>query len=144
MPRYGVGRRVYQWISNWSGVPVDGWVTEVANDTFVVPGPGEGRWYMCDIGARVAGNGEYGIRLEISTLGGRTAVRHALLSPPKNGGIDNFTSSRMVFIKAGTYVVRIQTIKFGDVSIDSNGDWAFADPYANPHVFSRYAFLTEC
>ena len=144
MPRYRVGRRVYQWISNWSGVPVDGWVTEVASDTFVVPGPGEGRWYMCDIGARVAGNGEYGIRLEISTPGGRTAVRHALLSPPKNGGIDNFTSSRMVFMKAGTYVVRIQTIKFGDVSIDSNGDWAFADPYTDPHVFSRYVFLTEC
>ena len=144
MPRYGVGRRVYQWVSAWSGVPVDGWVKEVDNDMFMVPGPGEGRWYMCDMGARVAGNGEYGIRLEISTPGGRTAVRHALLSPPKNGGIDNFTSSRMVFIKAGTYVVRIQTIKFGDVSIDSNGDWAYADPYANPHVFSRYAFLTEC
>ncbi|MCX8643244.1 hypothetical protein J3T92_02210 [Bifidobacterium sp. B4081] len=144
MPRYGVGRRVYQWVSAWSGVPVDGWVTEVASDTFVVPGPGEGRWYMCDVGARVAGNGEYGLRVDLVTPEGRIAVRHALLSPPKNGGIDNFSSSRMVFMKAGTYVVRIQTIKFGDVSIDSNGDWAFADPYANPHVFSRYAFLTEC
>ena len=144
MPRYGVGRRVYQWISSWSGVPVDGWVTEVASDTFVVPGPGDGRWYMCDVGARVAGNGEYGLRVDLVTPEGRIAVRHALLSPPKTGGIDNFSSSRMVFVKAGTYYVRIQTIKFGDARIDSNADWAFADPYTSPHVFSRYVFLTEC
>ena len=144
MPRYGVGRRVYQWISDWSGAPLDGWATEVANQTFVVPGPGEGRWYMCDIGARVAGTGEYGIRLEISTPEGWTAVRHALLSPRKNGGIDNYTSSRMVFMEAGTYVLRIQTVRFGDVSIDMDADFAFAEPYTDPHVFARYVFLTEC
>lgn len=144
MPAYSISRRVKQWVSNWSGVPGGGdgsWYEEM-NTTLRVDSPGEGRWYTIDVGARIAGAGEYCIYAQFN-LGNWVAARHILICPPKTGGqIDNYSGGRQIFLANGTYTFKVLTTHWGYTRVDSDETFSFVDPYTNPHVFSRYVFLT--
>ena len=140
-PRYHLTPRLaFKWSSHWSGKPQAGEYTELAQ-TFTVSSPGEGRWYHLDMGARVLGPGEYGMRF---TLAGTRVYQYRMQTSALEGShIDNYTFSKMIFVHNGTYQLSLSTKAYGGAQINGDNNWNFCDPGISENHFNRYMTLVE-
>ena len=133
-------RMAFKWASNATGdAPTDP-VTEFS-EQIRVSGPGDGRWYHLEMGARVVGPGEYGMSLELS--GVQTYQYRMVTAQLVNPVADNFNFSKMIFLKAGLYRISLVVQAFGSPWIDANPSWNFCDPGISSDRFSRYVTLVE-
>ncbi len=141
-PRYHLKPRMaFVWSSAWYGIPQVDEYTEF-NQQFVVQGPGEGRWYTLDMGVRVAGPGEYGMRFQLAGNSGTYQYR-LLTSALVNNNIDNYSFSKTFFVRNGTYQISLGTKPYGNAQVYGDDNWNFYDPgIANGH-FNRYLTLVE-
>lgn len=143
---YAPDRRVYQWASNWTGkpsYPEGTWQTEHAA-SLTVQTPGQGHWYVLDMGERITGPGE-GFLLAVIRKNGQNIATHVVSSSATPGGqTDNYSASRRVFLPNGIYQITVYFEYFGDCRV-SGGDvyLCYTDPQVNGS-FVRYVFLTEC
>lgn len=143
---YAPDRRVYQWVSNWTGKPgyPDGtWQTE-HTAPLTVQTPGQGHWYVLDMGERITGPGE-GFLLAVIRKNGKNVATHVVSSSATPGGqTDNYSASRRIFLPNGVYQITVYFEYFGNCQV-SGGDVYLC--YTDPQVsswFVRYVFLTEC
>lgn len=134
-------RLAFAWCNDWAGKPFDSVLTEF-REQFIVQSPGEGRWYQLDIGARVQGPGEYGMRFTMNGDNGN--YQYTLLSSRMEGlSVDNFTLSRKFFVKNGTYTIMLQCQPFGGAQIQGDPNWTFKDTTISPKSFNRYLTIIE-
>ena len=143
---YAPDRRVYQWASNWTGkpsYPEGTWQTEHAA-SLTVQTPGQGHWYVLDMGERITGPGE-GFLLAVIRKNGQNIATHVVSSSATPGGqTDNYSASRRIWLPNGTYQITVYFEYFGNCQV-SGGDvyLCYTDPQVNGS-FVRYVFLTEC
>lgn len=134
-------RLAFSWANDWTGVPAASALTEF-NQQFIVQSPGEGHWYQLDIGARVQGPGEYGMRFTMDNSSYH--YQYALLSSKMDSfAIDNFTLSRKIFVKNGIYTIMLQCQPFGSAQIQGDPNWTFKDPMISSKPFHRFLTLIE-
>lgn len=134
-------RLAFAWGNDWAGKPSDSLLTEF-REQFIVQGPGEGRWYQLDMGARVQGPGEYGMRFTMN--GDNGSYQCALLSSKLESlSADNFTLSRKFFVKNGTYTIMLQCQPFGGAQIQGDPNWTFKDTTISPKSLNRYLTIIE-
>lgn len=151
MPLYSASRRVFDWNSDWGGTvnygTKDGTKFKEVQQNIHVDGHGErGQWFQCDLGCRVAtSGGEYCVQIEVWGGDGNCYGRTTLLTTRGTSGVDNFSTSKMMYIPNGDYAVVVYTAKWGDVRVDSNVTFGFTDYLTSRGIrnFVRYAFLTE-
>ncbi|AKV55504.1 hypothetical protein AB656_03925 [Bifidobacterium actinocoloniiforme DSM 22766] len=143
---YAPDRRVYQWVSSWTGrpgYPGGTWYTE-NTASLTVRSPGQGRWYVLDMGERITGPGE-GFLLAVIRKNGENIATHVVSSSATPGGqTDNYSASRRFWLPDGVYQITVYFKYFGDCQV-SGGDVYLC--YTDPQVsgwFARYVFLTEC
>ncbi|QHJ82691.1 MAG: hypothetical protein [Caudoviricetes sp.] len=134
-------RLAFKWSSAWYGRPQVDEYTEF-NQQFVVSGPGEGRWYTLDMGVRVGGPGEYGMRFQLAGSSG--TYQYRLMSAALvNNNIDNFTLSKTFFVRNGTYQLSLGTKAYGNAQVAGDDNWNFCDPGITNGHFNRYLTLVE-
>lgn len=143
---YAPDRRVYQWVSSWTGrpsYPEGTWQTEHAA-SLTVQTPGQGHWYVLDMGERITGPGE-GFLLAVIRKNGKNIATHVVSSSATPGGqTDNYSASRRIWLPNSTYQITVYFEYFGDCQV-SGGDVYLC--YTDPQIsgwFTRYVFLTEC
>lgn len=147
VPRYEPQRRAFSWASSWQGRPGGPggqWILETTQPLRVV-GPGSGRWFVADMGARIQGPGEYFLLLIVRSAADQSTVASHTMSSSATPGqqADNYTSSRQIFIPKGSYEVSVYSEFFGQVDVIGGTFLAFVDPLVQGS-FCRYAFLTQC
>lgn len=147
VPRYEPERRAFSWASSWQGRPGGPggqWIPETTQPLRVV-GPGSGRWFVADMGARIQGPGEYFLLLIVRSAADQSTVASHTMSSSATPGqqADNYTSSRQIFIPKGSYEVSVYSEFFGQVDVVGGTFLAFVDPLVQGS-FCRYAFLTQC
>lgn len=141
---YHADRRILTWSSTWTGAPGNGQFIEYEINYNVIT-PGEGQWFISNTGARVGGTGEYAISFRITDNNTNNIVyNNRNITPPKNGGVDNFTYSNMFFLPNGYYHIQLITEHFGSVTINmGNADDNFHDETIASGAFVRYATITR-
>ena len=140
-PKYHLKPRMaFAWSSDATGYGPTEPTTEFS-EQISVPGPGEGRWYHLDMGARVAGTGEYGMSVELT--GPKTYQYRLVTAQLVNPVVDNYTLSKMIFLVKGTYQISLVVQAFGTPQINNDERWNFCDPGVSDGRFSRYVTLVE-
>lgn len=140
-PKYHLKPRMaFAWSSDATGYGPTEPTTEFS-EQISVPGPGEGRWYHLDMGARVAGTGEYGMSVELA--GPKTYQYRLVTAQLVNPVVDNYTLSKMIFLVKGTYQISLVVQAFGTPQINNDPTWNFCDPGVSDGRFSRYVTLVE-
>lgn len=141
---YHADRRILTWSSAWTGTPAEGEYIE-ANIDYNVITPGKGQWFIANMGARVGGTGEYTMGFRIVDNNTNNIVyNNRNITPPKNGGIDDFTYSNMFFLPNGHYNIKYITGHWGSVSISMDNDsYIFYDTTISPNAFARYATIVR-
>ena len=141
---YHIDRRIFVWMNTWTGTPGDRQYIEAEMDYNVIT-PGEGQWFISNTGARVGGTGEYAIGFLITNRNnGSIVYQNRNITPPKNGGVDNFTYSNMFFLKNGQYHIKLITEHWGNATINiDNQNYSFYDASIASGQYPRYATITR-
>lgn len=129
------------WTSTWSGKPANEPSTGYVELTrrIHLPHP---TTLLCEVGAAIAGTGEYAMSIEFAQSGTRKALA-SMTSPQKNGGTLRWTALKTLGLPAGDYDVTVTTYHWGSVEIigtDSSGNSKrWIDPSISAAPIFRYA-----
>ncbi|RSX52645.1 hypothetical protein [Bifidobacterium callimiconis] len=140
LARTGAAKPLFSWSSTWEGTPAmnDGDRYEEKHETTTCGG-----LIHCEIAACISGEGEYGMEFTFTDPKGTLKAHWSNISPQKRGGTMRWTTTGSVYLPYDTYDIRLNTYKYGSMSISTNGNsdtWKDAEWGTNG--VCRYARLT--
>ncbi|MFC2373297.1 MAG: hypothetical protein ACFNOM_03035, partial [Parascardovia denticolens] len=110
----GPERVIWSWRSGWTGTPGADAFREVTNQRIVL----YTGLYMLYMSVRKQGSGEYAMKVELNSVGGRTMFRLPYITPGNVSGIDTYHVLIPFYVSTAMYYdLNLWTQKWGDVQI---------------------------